>query len=153
MSAYMVDEEHINVMIWAAAELASPSDTGPVFTYCPAPGAHPVRVASTERDSMTRAGQMLADANAASMAALYGNEDHSYAYIYTRPKRTDWKQTDILSALLCFEYQACEVGNFDTTEAGRFCDALRKGLIRRLPGMNDAPWEIGPHAAPAHAAV
>lgn len=151
MSAYMVHEEHINVMVWAAVELASPSDIGPVFHYAPASGANSVKVSRLERDSMNKAGQMLVDANAASMAARYGEEDHGYTYTYARPKRTDWQPVDVLSALSCFEYQACEVRDFDTTEAARFCDALRHGLIRRLPNMDATPWEIGPATTPAHA--
>lgn len=152
MSAFMVHEEHINVMVWAATELASSSDTGPVFHYSPAPGVYGVRVSSTDRDSMTRAGQMLVDANAESMAARYGEHDHGYAYTYTRPKRADWRPVDILKAISCYEYQACETGDFEASEAGRFCDAMRRGLLRRLPGMDSAAWEIGPNTTPAHAA-
>lgn len=149
MSAYMVHEEHINVMIWAAVELASPRDTGPVFRYADAMG-NTQQLSSLDAGSMTRAGQMLVEANAESMAARYGEHDHSYPYQYQRPKRTDWTAVDVLGALSCYEYQACETGTFETSEAGRFCEALRNGLINRLPGMNTAPWEIGPETAPGH---
>ena len=148
MSAFMVDTEHINVMVWAATELASPEDAGPVFTYMSNEGEL-VRVSRMDRDSMTRAGQMLADANADSIRARYC-EDQSYTYTYTQPTFTGWTQTDVLSALACYEYQACETRTFETSEAGRFCEALRNGLINRLPGMNAAPWEIGPETAPGH---
>lgn len=152
MSAYMVHEEHINVMIWAAVELASPRDTGPVFRYSDAMG-NTQQLSSLDTDSLTRAGQMLVDANAESMAARYGEHDHGYPYQYQRPKRTDWTAVDVLGAISCYEYQACETGRFEASEAGRFCEALRHGLIHRLPGMDAAPWEIGPASIPAHAAA
>lgn len=151
MSAFMVDPEHITVMVWAATELASPEDTGPVFTYISNDGEM-VRVSSMDRESMTRAGQMLADANADSIRARY-DEDQSYTYTYTQPTFTGWTQTDVLSAIACYEYQACETGEFEDSEAGYFCNALRKGLIRRLPGYEQAPWEIIPGEPLTHAAT
>lgn len=152
MSAYMVHEEHINVMVWAATNLAAPRGSGPVFSYIPGPGAHPEKISRLDRDSLTRAGQMLVDANAASIRARY-DEEAAGIYTYTRPKRTDWTAVDVLSALSCYEYQACETGTFETSEAGRFCEALRRGLISRLPGMDAAPWGIGPDTTPTDAAA
>lgn len=152
MSAYMVHEEHINVMIWAAVELGSPSHTGPVFRYLDNEGqVH--TLSALDPESLARAGQMLVDANAESMAARYGEHDHGYHYLYRRPTRSDWTRVDVLGAISCYEYQACETGQFDGSEAGNFCQALRCGLIDRLPGMTDAPWEITPEALPAHASA
>ena len=47
---------------------------------------------------------------------------------------------EALSALACYEYQSCEHPGWRTSEAFRFCDALRQALIHHLPGMNEAPW-------------
>ncbi|MGP9587241.1 hypothetical protein ACT3TB_16450 [Micrococcaceae sp. AOP34-BR2-30] len=152
MSAYMVHEQHINVMVWAAVELASPAWTGPVFRYADSQGGlHTISRLDTE--SLTRTGQMLVDANADSMASRYGEFNHGYQYQHRHPHRQDWTAIDVLKAISCYEDQSCETGTFSTSEAGSFCQALSRGLIARLPGMDSAPWEITPNTLPAHAAA
>ena len=148
MSAYMVDQEHINVMVWAAAHLTE----GPVFFYRDAEG-ETQKLSGMDTETLTRAGQALVDANAASMAANYGEHDHGYQYHYSRPQRTDWTPVDVLNAMRCYEYQAGDAKTYPTSEAARFCESLRHGLICRLPGMDLAPWEIRPETVPAYAAA
>ena len=41
---------------------------------------------------------------------------------------------DALEAIDVYEYQACEHPEWETSEARAFCDALRRGLTRMLPG-------------------
>lgn len=45
----------------------------------------------------------------------------------------------VLSALSTFEYQSCEHPGWDTSEAKRYCDALRNTAIRFLPGYDSEP--------------
>ena len=48
----------------------------------------------------------------------------------------------VLKALDCYEYQACEDGGWEASEALAFCEALRHRAVGRLPGYEAAPWEV-----------
>lgn len=48
---------------------------------------------------------------------------------------------EALKLLDCYEYQSCEHPQWRTSEARRFCDALRVRLIGYVPGYDEAPWE------------
>ena len=155
MSAYMVSAEHINVMVHAALTIGGVR--GEMFirtTEEPTPyngvqasyGCN-IRVLSTGTE--TAFGQMLLDANAASVNARY-NEEEAYVYAYQRPEHVDWEPVEILGAINGYEYQACETDDWLTSEAKAFCDALRKLAISRLPGASDAPWTIERGDMPMH---
>lgn len=47
---------------------------------------------------------------------------------------------ELVKAVHCFAYQACEVSNWETCWAKRFCDELESVLVRNLPGYDAAPW-------------
>lgn len=159
MSAYLVDAETIHVLVhtaiyggmdgpmhWATnAELNADGSNGVRNT-----SFSDARYRVAARGTEEHIGQMLLDANAASLGALYGDDD-AFVYTYRRPEFTTWEPVELLGILNCFEYQACEVENWDTTEAYRFCCALRRRIEGMLPGAHDAPWGIrrGEHA-PAH---
>ena len=152
----MVSAEHINVMVYAALSIGG-FRGGEVFiltTEEPTPyngvqssGCYNVRVLRTGTE--TAFGQMLLDANAASVNARY-QEEEAYVYAYQRPQHTDWEPVEILGAINGYEYQACETDDWLTSEAKAFCDRLRKLAISRLPGADDAPWTIEPGDMPMH---
>lgn len=143
MSAFMVHEEHINVMVWACTRF---SDGGPVYHHF-RPDGTMMKVARGE--NQTELGQMLVDANAASIQARYGDGEAT-TYRYANPKETKWEAIDVLKAITCFEYQACEVEKWEATEAYSFCQNLKAQLLHSLPRYDDAPWSIYPDTIPAH---
>lgn len=62
----------------------------------------------------------------------------------------------MLSALSCFDYQACETPDWRQSLAWQICDAIRDAAIRALPGYSSGPWEVrrpSPSPAPAPVAV
>lgn len=136
MSVHMVTDEHIHVLVWAAHH-AVPGDIG--FAVLDPSGR--IMTANTKqgRDQL---GQMLVDANAASLTARYGDEDPSYTYTHQRPQQTTWDAVELLKAINSYEYQACENPDWSSTAAARFCDALQQRLIRSLPGYDQAPWSL-----------
>ena len=67
-----------------------------------------------------------------------------------RGRQMLWEPVELLSALACYEYQACETEDWESTEAAAFCRALRKELISRLSGYSEAPWEITPETESAY---
>lgn len=48
----------------------------------------------------------------------------------------------MLKAIDGYEYQACELPRWRSTETYRFLEALRSALIRDLPGYEAGPWTI-----------
>lgn len=101
------------------------------------------RLRALRPESANAVGQMLVDTNAASMNRAY-NEDNAYIYDYRRPRHT-WEPGEIFKAIDGYEYQACEVDDWETSEAHRYCAALRETLIAQLPGYSDATtWMINP---------
>jgi hypothetical protein len=48
----------------------------------------------------------------------------------------------VFKALDCYEYQSCEHAEWEDSEAKSFCDALRKRAGTKVPGYEEAPWEV-----------
>ena len=61
----------------------------------------------------------------------------------------------VLKALDCYEYQSDNHPGWPTSAAARFCAALRASATRRLPGYEQAQWEVraAPPLFPAHDSV
>jgi hypothetical protein len=142
MSVFIVSPEHIHVLLDAA--LRYTDEIGmTVYTN----DGQALTIDRTNRDQV---GQMLLDTNAASAGARHQEDTELYIYSYATPARFDWEAIDILKALTCYEYQACEAPGWDTSTARAFCEALRRAVISALPGYTDAPWEITTTSTPAH---
>jgi len=148
MSVLLVNPEHIHVLIraglphagivlrWTADDTATPTQANGLTEPN---GTRYRELRSTSADAV---GQMLVDANAASIAASWG-EDRAYVYSYRHPRRSEWSQVEILKAIDGYAHQASETPGWSTSEAARFCDALRHLTIRRLPDYDRAPsWLI-----------
>lgn len=97
-------------------------------------------------------GQLLAIQNAASLRARYDDADASgmipdwadSGYHYIAPGGCSLTVVELLKAIICYEYQACETDDWDDSEAALFCETLHSLLIRFLPGYDGAPWEWTP---------
>jgi hypothetical protein len=108
---------------------------------------NPTKVAYLESDDQ-RIGQMLWSENARSVRARYQDADAS-GMISELPDCWRWGSpfgrtptpVETLKLIACYRYQACETGDFESTEAAAFCDALRSAAINALPGYQEAPWE------------
>jgi hypothetical protein len=161
MSAFMVGKAHIDALVTAA--LAT-SQEGPLrwftrpLTEEEAVLAHQVGAPwglegpeiarmlsrSATRDEADRIGQLLMRENRLSLNHRYNESEVEDIYAYTRsarPRAID--PVVILKAIDCYEYQSCEHPGWEASEARGFCQALRRRMIRRLPGYDQAPWEIG----------
>ena len=144
MSVFIVSPEHINVLLDAA--LRYTDEIGmTVYTT----DGQALAIDRTNRDQV---GQMLLDTNAASAGARHEETPELYIYSYTTPVRFDWEAVDVLKAISCYEYQACEAPGWDRSAARAFCEGLRRAVTPALPGYTDAPWEITTTSTPAHTA-
>ena len=98
-------------------------------------------------EEMTKTAKMLWDANAASLGALYDGRHPSEgeAPVVTEQdvRRFDsYEPLTVIKSAQCFAYQACEVGDWNTTPAHEMVESIIAIAIHRLPGYYDAPWGI-----------
>lgn len=140
MSAFLHDDAHITALL--AGGLAE--RYGPL--RWDVPGQNPSRYNELTRDTVDDVGRMLVAENLKSMKHRYPQltrQERTAVYGgYTDPERR-YTPVELLKALGSYEYQSCEHNEWPTSEAYAFCDALRRSLITRLPGWQEAgTWAI-----------
>ena len=143
MSAFIVGEIHIDALVCLAIErpagfAVQPGTFSAVhFDFHDNRGDGPLLLERADE-----LGQMLLDANFRSIEARYPEDAEDYLpYTYTRPPR-QLTALEGLSALACYEYQSSECKTWEGSLARMFCEALRRHLVRFIPGYSDGPWNI-----------
>jgi hypothetical protein len=145
MSAFVVHPEHINVLLWAG--LKDPRLGALRWDH-----GHPTNSTDLQPESATSIGQMLLTENVKSVNHADGADlSAPVAYTYRPPQERGWSNVELLNALHCYQYQACEHPQWNSSEAHAFCRALERRLIHRLPGYTDGPWAITRSSVPANA--
>lgn len=140
MSAYMVSEEQIHVMVWAATRYSD----FPSFMF---PSSYGSRCIS-DQDSKNEIGQELVNTNAQALEDLYGEATHGGTYTYQPPRHATWEPLELIKIVHNYEYQACDNDNWHESDARRFCQALSRQLLQRVPGFEKAHWGIDEDTAP-----
>ena len=145
MSAFVVSKAHIDYLVHAACTL-NINYTAVYFDR--------QRVDFTNADDI---GRKLWATNVASVLYRYpdcslhsgtmpgpADLDHESLATYTLPafSRLKFDIVTALKAVDCYEYQSCETPEWSTLPAYQFSQQLRSALIGRLPGYEQAPWEI-----------
>lgn len=133
MSAFVVTKQHIDAMVTGG--LPRPGDTGWIRWSDP---VDPERIHVLNRDTADRAGALLWQENRVSVNHRYhdGDEiDVLYAF-----HRYGQNPVVVLKLIDCYEYQSCEHPGWKESQAKRLCDQLRKQVISKLPGYDEAPW-------------
>jgi hypothetical protein len=157
MSAYVVDREHIDALVCLAVRGPGGRPINPCRAW------HGVRwlpdsdsdwrdALHAEHGNADMIGRMLWAENVRSIHYRYpdtvdrGNlpgpsdfteaEVFTYVWPFSAPRLT---AVQGLGAIDCYEYQSCEHPGWASSEAGRFCDALRRKLIGALPGYG---WDL-----------
>lgn len=155
MDIYMLDAEHIHVMLHTALQFAAPRRGIMIWTHeTPAPGnaieednGYHYRMLRAETASII--GQLLVNENAAAVntqpEAIGG-----YAYEYADPAHTGWNAVEILRAIEGYELQASPSPTWSTSDARALCDELRRLAVMQLPGAFDVPTEIYDGDMPRH---
>ena len=122
MSAYIVDDDHIHVLIWAASKPIAPPNPTMRWLY-----DNPTRVNQIEPDGSNRdeIGHMLLDENADSVNHLYreNTDVTGCPYQYRRPQHTEWSIAELLNALDGYTYQSCEHAGWEAQPG--------QGVLRR----------------------
>lgn len=152
MNARMVTKAHIDALIAAALVgenrgnvMFFVTDTEPLEgngVLVQQWGANSYSVRTVTSESAASIGQMLLAENMASVNARYAQDDIKPVYEFTRPTRSR-ETIEILMAIDGYTYQACEHDGWAQSDAAKFCEALRKRLIKKLPGYEEAQtWLI-----------
>lgn len=159
MSAFVVDEMHIHVMVnaglaypmhgdklrWLVREL---TDEEKVQSYTRGepwgPGATAI-YGQLRRELTSKTagfvGAMLWAENVRSVNHRYSEEEWEQPYQF-KTLRGVPNPLAVLKAIACYEYQSCEHEDWEESESYRFCQSLRKAAINKLPGYDEMPWEI-----------
>ena len=148
MSVIHLPNAHINLLVWAAREYGTrlgrrfitrttetPAEDNHVETD--AYGTYRELTPGAENEYAT----LLTSAHTASSNPRYNQRARS-AVLYTEPAFTHREPLAVLKAISSYEYQTCEMPNWDTSEARTFCTNLREHLISHLPGYDAHPWII-----------
>ena len=143
MSAFILDVEHIHTLLMTGLEGA------PLRWYF----GNPTHCGELTADTASAVGQMLIDANIASVDHRYRESNIRIEYTYRRLRHAGWNTGELLSALHGYEHQACETPDWTSSEAYAFCRELERKLIRRVPGYTDGPWAISPTVVPPERAL
>ena len=153
MSAFIVNDRHIDYLVsagmkWGIVWLA-PSET-PADVYQRGAPWGPGSVENVKRRSRKitskadaeKAGAMLSATNRESVNHRYNENEIEEMYSFRRVFELEAVQ--VIKALDCYEYQSCEHPEWEASEALNFCNALRSMAGHKIPGYDDAQWEIRP---------
>lgn len=147
MSAFMVSNEHINVLVWAAGRDRHGS-TGNAFRHTTTEAGRHLCAATTA--GRKELGQMLWQGNLDSLRARYGDSETAEPYRYSQPRHLDWSPLEVLQALDCYEYQACEVRDWAASEVYEVCQALRLHYIDQATAASGSRvWAVEENSIPA----
>lgn len=130
MSAFVVSNKHINAMVGSV----HPEYPGDSLWY----------YFNDEQKFFDpqKAGEILLAQNVRSVNARYHSDEKYEAFKYNPYDAGRYSPVQIIKACACYEYQACETGDLEETEAGVINTFIRERAIRNLPGYNEAEWGI-----------
>ena len=147
MSAFIVGHNHIDALLTFATTPRHGVGGGDVASY----RANGNRVEIT-RDNATEIGSILLTENERSVRHRYPDcaPDDLPGTIGETAARYEFRLYDgpvsavaILKGCDCFDYQACETDDYESSLACTIIDAIRKRAITMLPGWDNAPgWEF-----------
>jgi hypothetical protein len=128
MSAFIVSDYHINTLASYARSRHLRVYAGKEFSInC--------------SDDPDRVAGILYTANVESVNSRYNEHQLSVGFKY-RPVPVMETPVQIIKACNCFDYQACEVPNYESTPAAMIVNAIRREAMRELPGYEDADWQL-----------
>lgn len=131
MSAFIVNEYHLNRLI----QYASFRDV----SMC-VDGKFDRSVKDNEQLLLG----MLVKANYESVNDRYAENTPAMPGKYTPDYEWSLTPIQVIKACNCFDYQSCEIDNYETTDAAKTIEAIRSMAVSHLPGYEEAEWEIRP---------
>lgn len=128
MSAFVCTDLHINTIVTWGARL------GASFYFN---GKH-----TSFKGNEQHVAGLLHTANVESVNERYTEDEISEGFKFKPSGNTTQPVVNLLSLLDCFDYQSCEVRDYEKTIAHTIIQGVRRAAIRSLPGYDQAPWAI-----------
>ncbi len=133
MSAFILSNKHINVLVNAVINIANQND------------GH-IQILNDDKIklfTLDEAGQALIDQNYRSYNTRYNIDNLEQTPIYKfYYEAKAYKGVQILKACSCYDYQSCETNDYYETDAHKIIDDIRHLTISNLPGYDDAEWDM-----------
>lgn len=127
MSAFMCSEEHINAIV--------------TYAYMHEIEAYLDGARLSAKNHPQRWVDILTKANRDSLLARYGDQDNSPVPTFERA-RISAKSVQIVKLCHSYNYQACEVEDYETTRAYKLISTVLDHILRGMAGYEDAEWAI-----------
>lgn len=148
MSAYVVDENHINYLIHAGLTLQRQYGLRWVWNVNRKAGTY--ESGQLTRENAEEVGQKLWDENIRSVEFRYpdciedrermpGPVDCNFDFHY-RIRLDAVDPLQVLMSCACYRYQSCEHHEWPESEACAIIEALEDKAISCLPGYEDCTW-------------
>jgi hypothetical protein len=130
MSVFIVNQHHINVLVTTLRRLKRDGIWIGELYFDPDNAA-----------DMQCIGQALLDENYRSYCSRYSEEMTTPPFVYKSQTRV-YAPVQVIKAAHCYEYQAIESPTWETSLAREVIDTIVHSCGRRLPGYDEAAWEI-----------
>lgn len=135
MSAFIVNDHHINVLVtWAS--------WNDVRYYHPGFGWKSVA------GSEDKTARILAQENLRSVNHRYAEDEPlefgGFCFADRGSRGGTITPVEIIKACHCLAYQSCEHDEWEGSEAKRILDAIEDRAVSLLPGYDNAEWELRP---------
>ena len=135
MSAFIVNDDHISLLVTAAIDGRD----------LEASWLNQLPGAPDKPDDPDSVGQALLRENARSVMHRYRGDDlggveSMVAYRFRRIYYGLVTPVVVLKSCDCYDYQACEMPDYEGRWASKWVQNLRKSIIHKLPGYDAAPW-------------
>ena len=144
MSAYVVDRETIGYLVDMGLEVARRNIAGSEFIWF-----HNRSRKILILSNATAVGQMLWDENLASVSYRYpdikeggeipGPIGDDYVFFHAS-RDWAWRPVQIIKAIDCYEYQACEHPEWEGSSAKAYTESLHRQAARLMVGYDRAEW-------------
>lgn len=85
----------------------------------------------------------LARANSNAVNERHKDDDDSaHKTLIASPLRSLLEPVKLLKLIDCLEYQCSSWSDYELSTAEAMCESIRAMAIRKLPGYEDAPWDV-----------
>ncbi len=151
MSAYICDREHIIYMVQAAMARRI-AGAGCTVNWCHGNPLEWHKLGPCDFDKAADVANMLLRENYRSVSHRYPHESSATlpgpiagVAPFTRKdfavvRWHSFEPAQVLKSCHCFEYQACETDDWETTEAHAFIAGLKGAACRSVAGYEKAEW-------------
>lgn len=133
MSAFTVSPETINLIVsYAGQSMSGIKIKDKIYDF-------------KKQEDLQEIAQMLMNENYRSVNSRYKENDQplqiKFKPSFVGPKKT----IDVIKCCDCLEYQSCETDDYESTDAYKILNRIRKDAvlkILKLNGYSDAPWGL-----------